>query len=116
MRLIRTDEVELKAVAADGEGNPAEGTFVQVLIPEGPSFVLRMFTVRPGGHTPSHSHPWEHEVYVLSGKGRAEGEDSFALAEGDAVYVAAGELHSFVNTGDEDLRFICVIPKQPACG
>ena len=80
MRLIRRDEVEPKAVPADEQGNPAEGTFVQILIPEGPNFVLRVFTITPGGHTPLHSHPREHEVCVLSGKGRAEGESPFDLA------------------------------------
>jgi len=112
MRLIRRGEVEPKAVPADKPGNPAEGTFVQVLVPDGPNFVMRVFTLKPGGHTPSHAHPWEHEVYVLSGQGRTEGEEPFDLAEGDAVYVPPGELHSFANTGQEDLRFICVIPKD----
>jgi quercetin dioxygenase-like cupin family protein len=112
MKLVRKGEVELKAVEADKQGNPAEGTFVQVLVPDGPNFVMRVFTLKPGGHTPSHSHPWEHEVYVLSGKGRTEGESSCDLAAGDAVYVAPDEVHSFVNAGDEDIRFICVIPKD----
>ncbi len=54
---------------------------------------------------------WEHEVYVLSGRGRVEGESEFEVARGDAVFVAPDELHSFVNAGEEDLRFICVVPE-----
>ncbi len=117
MRLIRNGEVEPREVAADADGNPAEGTFVQVLVPEGPNFVLRVFTLKPGGHTPMHAHPWEHEVYVLSGrgKGKTEGGSGFDLAPGDAVYVPPGEVHSFVNTGGGDMRFICVVPKAAAC-
>ena len=111
MKLIREGELEPKQVPADAEGNPAEGTWVQVLIPDGPNFVMRVFAVRPGGHTPRHSHPWEHEAYVLSGNGRVEGDGEFKVSRGDAVFVAPDELHSFVNTGEEDLRFICVVPK-----
>lgn len=96
---------------ADAEGNPAEGTFVQVLIPDGPNFVMRVFTVRPGGRTPRHSHSWEHEAYILSGRGRVEGESEFVVAPGDAVLVPPDEVHCFVNAGEEDLRFICMVPK-----
>lgn len=112
MKLTCSDDVEPREVMADRDGRPAAGTSVQVMLPDGPTFVLRVFTLKPGGHTPRHTHPWEHEVYVLSGKGRAEGERGFDLAAGDAVYVAPGEVHSFVNRGDGDLRFICVIPKD----
>jgi quercetin dioxygenase-like cupin family protein len=115
MRLIHEDQVEPEAVQADEHGNPAEGTFLQVLIPDGPNFVLRVFTVKPGGHTPSHSHAREHEVYVLSGQGTAEGEQRLDLTVGDAVYVPPGEPHSFVNTGEEDFRFVCVVPREAAC-
>ena len=34
-----------------------------------PHFCMRVFEVEPGSSTPSHSHPWEHEVFILSGKG-----------------------------------------------
>ena len=35
-----------------------------------PNFTMRHFEVAPGGRTPFHAHPWEHEVYVLSGTGK----------------------------------------------
>jgi quercetin dioxygenase-like cupin family protein len=110
MRLVRDCDVEPKQVRADRDGNPAEGTSVQVMVPEGPNFVLRVFTLGPGGRTPLHAHPWEHEVYVLAGKGRTAGESTFDLTPGDAVYVAPSEEHSFLNAGGDDLRFICVVP------
>jgi quercetin dioxygenase-like cupin family protein len=111
MRRIRADEVESEAVTTDNEGNPAKNTAVQVMIPEGPNFVLRVSTVESGGHTPKHTHPFEHEVYVLSGNGQVEGEQALDLVAGDAVYVPPNELHRFVNTGDQPFRFICVVPK-----
>jgi quercetin dioxygenase-like cupin family protein len=112
MKIIRKRDVEPKQVKADEEGNPAVGTSIQVLIPEGPNFVMRLFTVKPGGSTPLHSHPWEHEVYIISGRGQVKGGCEADLAAGDAVYVASGDTHNFANTGEDDLRFICVVPKR----
>ncbi len=34
-----------------------------------PNLCIRVFEVEPGSSTPPHSHPWEHEVFVLSGRG-----------------------------------------------
>ena len=39
-----------------------------------PNFCMRVFEVEPGSSTPSHSHSWEHEVFVLSGRGVVKGE------------------------------------------
>ena len=76
-----------------------------------PHFCMRVFEVQPGSSTPSHSHPWEHEVFVLSGRGVVRGERGETQIEGDSVvFVPPDENHRFVNNGDEILRFICVIP------
>ena len=112
MEVVRAGEVPVSEVREDEEGNPARGTGIQVLL-RGPNFVLRVFTVRPGGATPRHRHPWEHEVYVLAGRGRVVGEEEVEVAAGDAVFVPAGELHSFENAGEGELRFICVVPRRP---
>ena len=34
-----------------------------------PRIYMRVFEVEPGSSTPSHSHWWEHWVFVLSGQG-----------------------------------------------
>lgn len=78
-----------------------------------PNFALRVFEVEPGAASPFHTHPWEHEAFILAGKGHlraVDGETPFR--EGDAVFVAPGEKHQFVNDGDTVLRFICLIPLQ----
>ena len=77
-----------------------------------PNFHLRAFDIAPGGHTPLHTHAWEHEVFVVKGTGKIvlEGR-SEPLTEGDAVFVEPSELHQFVNDGNELMRMICVIPK-----
>ena len=78
-----------------------------------PNFYLRLVEVEPGGNTPRHTHPYEHEVWVIEGKGELIDPDGkpTAISPGCAAYVAPDELHSFRNTGDGLLRFICVIPK-----
>ncbi len=35
-----------------------------------PNFYLRLFEVQPGGHSPYHTHPSEHEIFILEGRGR----------------------------------------------
>ncbi|MBI4279590.1 MAG: cupin domain-containing protein [Armatimonadetes bacterium] len=55
-----------------------------------PTFAMRHFTVEPGGHTPHHFHPWEHEVFILEGRGELTCADkTVALEPGMAVYVPA---------------------------
>jgi quercetin dioxygenase-like cupin family protein len=77
-----------------------------------PNFYLRVFDVEPGGHTPLHRHPWEHEIYVVSGEGRIVLEEGGEkLSAGDALLVEPGELHQFVNDGGAILKLVCVIPK-----
>lgn len=107
-----------KVSLAQVKGTSPEGTKgvdFRPLIAENvspPNFYLRVFDIAPGGHTPKHAHAWEHEVFVVSGKGRlvlAETEEP--LSESDAVYVEPDEMHQFVNDGPEDMRMICVIPK-----
>lgn len=76
-----------------------------------PHFHMREFRVESGGHTPLHSHDYEHEVYILEGGGEVEcGGDVKPLSAGKAVYIPANELHQFRNNSSATLRFICMIP------
>ena len=109
MRLIDANQAPAGEVTEAG----ARGVTIQWLLasPEGaPSFALRRFTLEPGGQTPSHSHPWEHEVYVLRGGGvvvTEEGET--ALPRDCAVLVLPGETHCF-RAGEEGLQMLCLVP------
>jgi len=81
-----------------------------------PNFHLRVFDVGPGGHTPLHRHPWEHEIYVVSGSGKIVLESGDVdLSPGDALLVEPNELHQFVNDRDSLLKLVCVIPKPDRC-
>ncbi len=81
-----------------------------------PTFAMRQFEVDPGGHTPYHAHPWEHEVFVLSGSGSVATEAGpRPVSAGDALFIPRLEKHAFQNTGAEPLRFLCLIPVTEAC-
>lgn len=78
-----------------------------------PNFYLRLFEVEPGGYTPFHTHPWEHEVVILAGEGKLNaGEKSLPLEKDTFALVLPGEEHQFVNTGDTALKFLCIIPTE----
>jgi len=75
------------------------------------NFCMRVFTVAPDGFTPKHSHEWEHEVFIHSGKGKVLRKGDWQdITSGTALFIPGGEEHQFKNTGDGDLIFICLIP------
>lgn len=77
-----------------------------------PTFEIREITIPPSGCSSDGTHPYEHGVYVLSGRGRVMIEaESYELKKGVSVYVAPDEQHQWINDSFEDpLTFICVIP------
>ena len=114
MKIVHYTQEELVPVNAEG----AHNTKMRWLIAQkdgAPNFALRIFEVEPDGHTPFHMHDWEHEVFVVSGKGALQTEEGDKpFAEGDAIYVDSGMRHAFKNTGDEPLKFLCIIPHEDA--
>lgn len=114
MRIKQHTEVPASDVTMEG----ASGCRVRWLIGEvdqAPNFAMREFEVEPGGHTPKHSHDYEHEVFVLDGEGVIlEGDESRPLRTGDVVYVAPNDVHQFRNTGEAPMRFLCLIPNSAA--
>jgi quercetin dioxygenase-like cupin family protein len=78
---------------------------------DAPHFAMRILDVQPGYHTPYHNHWWEHEVYVLQGEGVVVSADGDTpITSGSVILVEGDEMHQFRNTGDQVLRFICLIP------
>lgn len=125
MKVNAYEQVEKKIVDMEG----AEGCSVRWLISraEGaPNFAMRQFEVAVDGHTPKHTHPYEHEVFVLEGEGLVmEGEVEHPLKAGDVVFVAPDEVHQFRNTGSGPMKFLCLVPNAapgappvvaPECG
>jgi quercetin dioxygenase-like cupin family protein len=76
-----------------------------------PHFEMRYIEIEAGCNTQGDPHEFEHEIYVLRGKGRFEGKDqTVSIASGDAILISPGEKHRFYSTGDEPLEIICIIP------
>jgi len=74
-------------------------------------FAMRLFEMKPGGHSPLHQHDWEHEVFIVKGSGTLHDSSSnHAFKQGDVIFVKPMEWHQFVNTGKDVLQFLCVIP------
>ena len=95
------------------ESETAKGVTGRVVIGKQDSaenFCMRVFTINPGGFTPRHAHPWEHEIFVHSGKGQVFKDGEWqAVTSGTVVFIPAGEEHQLMNAGAEDFTFICLI-------
>ncbi len=77
------------------------------------NFAMRLFEMEPGGYSPLHTHPWEHEVFILDGEGCIfDGEKASAFKAGDVVFISTDERHQFKNNGEKTLRFLCLIPYE----
>ncbi len=112
MKVKAYQQVESEAVAMEGAVNCT----VRWLIGEAdgaPNFAMRQFEIAPGGHTPKHHHPYEHEVFVLEGEGVVlEGDQEHRLCAGDVVLVSPDEIHQFRNTSSAPLKFLCLVPNS----
>ena len=112
MKHVYYGDVESAGVAEEG----AEGVRVRWLIAESdgaPNFCMRRFDLEPGGHTPHHTHAWEHEVYVLEGAGTVFGPDGAEpIGPGDVVYVPPEEEHHFAADRGQELAFLCLVPRK----
>jgi quercetin dioxygenase-like cupin family protein len=96
-------------------GDEAPGTRLRWLIDEendgAPVYALRMIEIEPGGHSPRHSHPYEHENFVVEGKGRVLIEGTWHdLEPGDVAFVPPNIEHQYKNAGDTTFKFLCGIP------
>lgn len=78
------------------------------------NFCMRLFELAPGGHTPKHSHAWEHEIFVHSGNGAVFQNGTWVpLEAGCTVFIPGNEEHQIRNTGDRLFQFVCLIPSGP---
>ena len=125
MKVTPSNAVEQQPVDMPG----SQGCHVRWLIgrpDDAPNFAMREFQVDPGGHTPRHFHPYEHEVYVVEGQGIIYEDDKpHPISAGDVILVRPDEVHQFRNDSDQPLRFLCLIPNAaydlpvtaaPECG
>jgi quercetin dioxygenase-like cupin family protein len=75
-------------------------------------FAMRRFEIAPKGRIGLHSHPEEHEIYVLSGTARVYNGSGVetAAGPGDVLFVPPHEAHGYDNVGDDAFTFLCVVP------
>lgn len=115
MKIVKVEEVESRLVNVEGAAN---AKIRKVLTQEDgtPGFTMRVFELGENGYTPFHAHEWEHEVYIISGKGALvdKNNNETNISAGNAILVTPNELHQFKNTSDEILKFICLVPNAYA--
>ena len=110
--LVRRLEEQRLEKVEQGEG--VEMAWLVSRLDGAEGYEMRRFRIKPGGKLPRHMHPEiEHEQYVLKGRMRVGiGDREYEVKAGDAIYIPAGTFHWYVNDGDEDVEFICVVPKK----
>ncbi len=109
-----TWDYETVAVKEYDEGNASRGSTRRILIgrDEGAEdFIVRYFTIPPGGHSSLERHRHQHGVVIVQGHGHVLlGDRRIEIGVGDAVFVEPDELHQFQADSEGPLGFICVIP------
>jgi quercetin dioxygenase-like cupin family protein len=112
MKVTHYSDIALEEVNAEG----ARGAKIRWLIAQkdnAPNFAMRMFEIQPGGFTPYHSHPWEHEVFIVEGEGVFVNDtDEIPFKTGTAIFADPNMKHQFRNTGSGIMRFLCLIPHE----
>jgi mannose-6-phosphate isomerase-like protein (cupin superfamily) len=112
MKIVNERNVEARLL----EKGDARKTYGKYLITDkegAKKFHMRIFIVEPGGQTSYDQHIYEHEVYVLRGKGKIvvvkDGDRiEVEIKPGDAILIESNEIHQIFNTGNEPLEFICI--------
>jgi quercetin dioxygenase-like cupin family protein len=110
MKIEKSSGIAKRVVDIEG----AKDTEIRWLISKedgAENFAMRMFEIKPGGHTPLHTHPHEHEIFAVEGEGvfvYEEGE--YPFSKDYVIFVPGGREHRFKNTGESVLRLLCLIP------
>jgi quercetin dioxygenase-like cupin family protein len=103
----------VKATSADEGASKLKVRWLITKEMGAPNFAMRLFEMEPKGHSPLHSHPWEHEVFILEGQGLVvSGEEEKKFMAGDVVFILPNEKHQFKNNSEKTLKFLCLVPIQ----
>lgn len=114
MKIKKLESIEKSRMAMDG----AKDVWKQIPISKAdgsPNFSVRVFTIEPGGHTPHHTHAFEHLNYIIDGEGvvRMQNGEERPVTKGDFVLVMPDEKHQYRNVlPDKPLVLICAVPKE----
>ena len=72
---------------------------------------MRHFQVLSRGHTPLHSHGFEHVVKIENGRGAVVDENGVEniVTQGQSLLIEANKKHQFKNPFNEPFEFICIV-------
>ncbi len=112
MKVVNEKTVKAKLL----EKESAKGTWVKYLLTDregAKKFHMRIFIIEPHGHTSYDQHIYEHEIYILRGRGKLitimNGErKEIEVRAGYAILIESNEIHQIFNISDEPLEFICI--------
>ncbi len=110
MHKINIDEIPEKSI----NRVYMRGVSVRYLIVEefgAPNFEMRYFELQKGGKTSLDRHGYEHEVFILKGRGKLllNGKE-YDLRPNDAVLIEPWEEHQFIQIGEQLFGFLCIVP------
>jgi quercetin dioxygenase-like cupin family protein len=112
MKIIHYTDQETKTF----NQHPAKSVTGRVVIGKADGadhFSMRVFEIAPGGHTPQHTHAWEHEIFIHDGTGEVFRNGEWVkIAKGTVIFIPVGELHQIKNTGASPLVFVCLVPSS----
>ena len=110
MHKINIDEIPEKGI----NRVYMRGVSVRYLIVEefgAPNFEMRYFELQKGGKTSLDRHGYEHEVFILKGRGKLllNGKE-YDLRPNDAILIEPWEEHRFIQIGEDPFGFLCIVP------
>jgi quercetin dioxygenase-like cupin family protein len=110
MKILKPSDVQ----PTNFDSDVAKGVTGRVLIGKddgADNFCMRIFELARGGHSPQHSHEWEHEIFIHSGDGAVlRNGEWISVESGCAIFIPGNEEHQMKNTGDAPFVFVCLIP------
>ncbi len=114
MRIANFRDIE-PMQSAPGVGAISKGVAMRKIFggEDGASFSMRVIEDEPSDALPHglHTHPWEHHVFVVKGKGIMITEDEkTVVGPGDCVFIPSNEPHTIgPRSGEEPFLFVdCV--------
>ena len=110
-RVVSSDNI--KSLQIEEEG--AEKMSLQWLLPDdlerSPSYCTRKITLGAYGKTPRRTTSWEHQLYILKGRGELhEFGRTTSLNSGIAIQVRPCLSFEIINTSEDELVYLDVIP------
>ena len=110
MKIIHYTE----AVPTEFDSGDMKGTTGRVVIGKADgadNFCMRVFELSKGAVSHRHTHEWEHEVFVYSGKGEVLCDGNWIpVKAGSVIFIPGNEDHQLRNLYEEPLVFVCMVP------